>query len=413
MLADTEVLFRRWGTPTMSRGFDGRQVLPRAVPAVLALLIASSVGNVVDAIWYRKPGLWELPFGEAMERARSDDDAYFVFGLAVPVLLGVAAAAIGFWAARKNETLWSGRRSLVLVAATLLLPPVLAGIAAVDVAEAVEELAMVAAILAGILLAVRTGVAAVLVWAAKQALWNFADVLRLTSRALPLLLLFVTFLFINTENWQVASALTRPQLWGVAAFFGGCMLLFLSATLPRELARLPAPDEISLRDACRDTPLAPAVDDVLRHGLREHQLTRVERLNLLATMVMQQVMQAIMLGFVVWVFFILFGSMAISNDVIATWTGRPPEPGVLFPDSLELALPVSAQLIHVCVILGAFSALYFAVYTVNDGTYREEFLSELLVEIHRGRLVRDCYLTLLAMSPEPEPEPQPVPGDAG
>ena len=44
-------------------------------------------------------------------------------------------------------------------------------------------------------------------WAAKRTFSSLGLLFPLVTRALPLLLLFVTFLFINAEVWQVASTL--------------------------------------------------------------------------------------------------------------------------------------------------------------------------------------------------------------
>ena len=60
-----------------------------------------------------------------------------------------------------------------------------------------------------------TGAPAMLVWAVKHVFERLSDVFRLATRALPLLLLFMTFLFINTEVWQVAGGLTGPDPLGV------------------------------------------------------------------------------------------------------------------------------------------------------------------------------------------------------
>jgi len=43
----------------------------------------------------------------------------------------------------------------------------------------------------------------------------------LATRAMPMLLLFVTFLFINTEVWMIASALDGGVLWGAVLMFAG------------------------------------------------------------------------------------------------------------------------------------------------------------------------------------------------
>ena len=57
-------------------------------------------------------------------------------------------------------------------------------------------------------------------WALARTFQEFSSLFRLVTRALPMLLLFTTFLFINTEVWQVASSLSTPVLWLAVAFFG-------------------------------------------------------------------------------------------------------------------------------------------------------------------------------------------------
>ena len=57
----------------------------------------------------------------------------------------------------------------------------------------------------------------------------------LVTRALPLLLLFTTFLFINTEVWQVASSLPRSILWTAVLLFAAVAVAFLLVRLPEEL----------------------------------------------------------------------------------------------------------------------------------------------------------------------------------
>lgn len=397
VVAGVEAWLRQAGMPALSRGRAGHHLLLRASPALAFLLAVAAVGNLAAGIWYRLPGFRELGFDAAMDKA-ANDGVFALVGLLLPVLAGIVAAALAHWAARRDVRSWSDWAPRVLIVLNVIVAAGGAGLAAWGLRAAYEELVLTLAVLAGVLLAVRTGVAAVLIWAARQACWNFLDVLRLASRALPLLLLFITFLFINTENWQVSAALNWPQLCGVAGFFLACMLLFLSAALPADLKRLTTVDpDMGLRDACADTPLEPIVDELVAHGLIRPRLRRLERLNLLACMVLQQVLQSLLLGAVIWAFFLMFGKLAIRDSVIESWTGRPPQPWVPFADIPELALPVSTQLVHVCVVIAAFSALYFAVTSVTDANYRANFLSDMLAEVTRCRLVREAYLTLLDM----------------
>jgi hypothetical protein len=72
-------------------------------------------------------------------------------------------------------------------------------------------------------------------WAAGRALASLGLLVPLVTRALPMLLLFVTFFFINTEIWQVADALSWGVLGGTVLFFGLAAVFFLVARLGQEL----------------------------------------------------------------------------------------------------------------------------------------------------------------------------------
>ena len=59
----------------------------------------------------------------------------------------------------------------------------------------------------------------------------------LVTQALPLLLLFVTFLFINAEVWQVSSTLDGGVMWLAVMLFAGMAVGFLLVRLPRSSTR--------------------------------------------------------------------------------------------------------------------------------------------------------------------------------
>ena len=50
-------------------------------------------------------------------------------------------------------------------------------------------------------------------WALKRTLGSLRLLFPLASRALPMLLVFVTFLFINAEVWQVTTKLDGGLIW--------------------------------------------------------------------------------------------------------------------------------------------------------------------------------------------------------
>ena len=66
----------------------------------------------------------------------------------------------------------------------------------------------------------------------------YCTLLPMMSRALPLLLLFVTFLFINAEVWQVSATLDGGVMWMTVLTFTAMAVGFLLVRLPEELDRV-------------------------------------------------------------------------------------------------------------------------------------------------------------------------------
>lgn len=98
-------------------------------------------------------------------------------------------------------------------------------------------------------------------WAVLRVFRELGAVIALLSRALPLLLLFVTFLFVNTEAWQVTSALEAPFLIATTVLFVLLGGLFLLTHLPGELDQLSHFDNVEqVAVLCRDTPATDTPD---------------------------------------------------------------------------------------------------------------------------------------------------------
>ncbi|GAA0644174.1 hypothetical protein GCM10010174_78950 [Kutzneria viridogrisea] len=237
---------------------------------------------------------------------------------------------------------------------------------------------------------VATGVAAIMVWSARRAWQQLATVVHLSTRAIPMLLLLVTFLFVSPANWMMAASLPRSQVWSVILVFFVVMLLFLSVRLPDELRALTVDlGQQTATEACAGTPLEgfPAR---IRYWTK-HPLRRRERANVVLILLIGQVVQVVLLGVLLWVFFMVFGHIAVRPEVMEKWVGHPPTSGTVF----GVPVPVSNELIQVSIVIAGFASLYFAIYEVTDAKYRAEFFDVLIVELDRTLLVRECYLTLL------------------
>jgi hypothetical protein len=235
-------------------------------------------------------------------------------------------------------------------------------------------------------------------WALRRAFRSLGLLLPLLTRALPMLLLFITFLFINAEVWQVSASLEGGILWGTVLFFGVAAVLFLVPRLAEELDAFD--DSIVAADllaASQGTPLeAPAqrlVDDDIDLP-EEAQVTGLQMVNLVLVLVIAQAVQVLLLAVAVFAFFMLFGAVAIDDLVIESWTGHEQVNHVFGIDA------VSEELLQVSVFLAAFSGLYFTVYAITDDLYRKEFFTVIMNELRRAVGARVVYRALRRTTPE-------------
>jgi hypothetical protein len=225
-------------------------------------------------------------------------------------------------------------------------------------------------------------------WALVRTFAEVSSLFRLVTRALPMLLLFMTFLFINTEVWQVASNLSVASLWLVVALFSALAVGFLLVRLPEEVDR--ADDDVDdalLLRACRGTPLEEhcraLVEDPEADPAAYAEVTGYERWNLILVLMIVQTVQVVLLSLTVFAFLMLLGSITMTDPVLTTWQTDPP-------------FATSTALLQVSVFLASFSGLYLMVSTVTDDAYRAQFFGGVTRELERAVGVRAVYLALRA-----------------
>ncbi len=232
-------------------------------------------------------------------------------------------------------------------------------------------------------------------WALRRAFRSLGLLLPLLTRALPMLLLFVTFLFINAEVWEVASSLHGGILWGTVLFFGAAAVLFLVPRLAEELDAFD--DSIVSADliaASEGTPLEAAAQRLVDADIdlpEEAQVTGLQMVNLVLVLVIAQAVQVLLLALAVFAFFIVFGMVAIEDQVIKNWTGVPEGQDLEYVFGISL---VSLALVKVAVFLASFSGLYFTVYAITDELYRKEFFTVIMNELRRAVGARVIYRAL-------------------
>lgn len=169
------------------------------------------------------------------------------------------------------------------------------------------------------------GVDSVVGWALRTTLRQVRALGTMTSKALPLLLLFTTFGFFTTEVWQVAGSLSRQRLWLVIGLFVLVGVLYMFSVLSDELRAFGshACDPIE-PDWWHATPFDEPAGTAERIPLR-----RPEKANMVAVLMLAQLVQVLVFSVLMFVFFIVFGLVSLRADVMAQWVGHAPTVGSL------------------------------------------------------------------------------------
>lgn len=238
------------------------------------------------------------------------------------------------------------------------------------------------------------GLTSLLRWTADRGRSQLAGFGRLVARAVPLLLLFNMFLFINAEVWQVAADLPVYPYALVLAIFLVLGVAFTLSRVPgviRSMNSFTSWDEITalaggtpaaavgLPDDCRGE-----CDPDLPLGLRQ-------RMNVGLIVVLGQGLQVLLVVAALVAFFVVFGFLTMSPATTAAWTGH---------DGLDpwLTVPLGGhdrvltrELVMVSVFLGTFSGMYFNVVLATDGVYQAEFADDVAPEIRQALAVRRIY----------------------
>src|SRR5690606_13361038 len=245
-----------------------------------------------------------------------------------------------------------------------------------------------------LLLLTYLGAGSILAWAAKVAVKQVNAVGTLASKALPLLMIVILLSFIAAEVWQLVDPryMDRGRLWGSVGFLillGG---LFLRSVVSDEMRELEEEQSDStaelLRRRLRGTPLAPYVRDDYDGGVKP--LSRPERFNIALVFFLAQAVQIVFFALLVFAFFVVFGTIAVTDELMEAWLMHPPDPegGRLF----GVSIPVPNELIQVSIFLAAFSALYFAGAAATDPVYRDKFFDPLVADIRVSLAAREAYL---------------------
>jgi hypothetical protein len=235
------------------------------------------------------------------------------------------------------------------------------------------------------------GILPIVRWAGSQLIDQVGAVGRMLTRALPLLLLFTTFLFINAEVWEVAGTLDGiafPIVIGLFFLLGSAFVL---SRVPAAIAAVSDFDHWEeVRSLVVGTP-AEGLDLPSAGDPAEIPLSVRQRVNIGLVTLFSQAILITVVAVALSAFFIVFGVLAVSADTATGWTTLE-QVNVLAEMNLgDRRLVLSEQHLRVAAFLGAFTGMYFTVVLGTDSTYREEFARDTRPEIRQALAVRLAY----------------------
>lgn len=340
------------------------------------------------------------------------------------LLLGLNALDIREWSLARNVLAAAGVLAMLLAAWVLsnrlrgvatfdrptkidtpelvlfLIGPMVPGLVFGQYRDALESLAYGTILLTAIYLSSSYGVGALVGWGIRRSGGQLTGLGPLVARALPLLLLFNTFLFINAEVWELAGTLDGPAFVVVVLMFFALGATFVMTRMPgyiRAENRFDSWDEVG--EHLAGTPAAGVT--LPREGTPHIPMRRRQRLNIGLIVVFGQAIQITLVVVALTVFFVFFGFMAITAETVSGWT-QLADPHILADVSFGgRVLILSEPLIRVSIFLGAFSGMYFTVVLSTDDTYRSEFADDVGPEIHQILAVRSAYHVARSTHPTP------------
>ena len=124
-------------------------------------------------------------------------------------------------------------------------------------------------------------------------------------------------------------------------------------------------------------------------------LPRVERANVAVALTISQTVQATLVGVTTATFYLVFGFLAVRRETLTQWTTNDSIDPVATFDFLGSQIIVTREHFAVAAFVGAFSVLQFAVSSVIDSSYRDQFYDEVAGDVREVLAVRAIARQLL------------------
>lgn len=281
----------------------------------------------------------------------------------VLVVLGVLlmVQAVTAVATRSGNTrrLLISALGLVLILAAALTSSCQSGVLLNLISSAVT----VAIVLAGAYL----GLGVITLWAMQRILQELTSIGAMIIRVLPLLMLVLLFLFYNSNIWQIAVGISWLNVALTAA------VLVILANVLNVVVTADIVGDSHLRDHLRDSTTRARWS---------------ERANIIAVPSLVVTIQAGIFSVLVFIFLVGFGMLSIPVAIIKQWISQ--DPNIVFP-WLMPGLPLTQELLKVCLVLAAFAGLNFVASMATDQRHRTLFMDGVLNDLDQGLKVREQY----------------------
>lgn len=229
-------------------------------------------------------------------------------------------------------------------------------------------------------------------WATIRLVRQAGELVGLFARALPLLLLFITFFFLTGELWQLVGDLYGASYWLTLGLFALVGIAFMFLRVPRELAQLERFESWNeVRAELDGTPLAGAAFAGIEPPVMPEATVR-EHYNAMLVLVFSQAVQTLAVVTAMAAFLTVFGILAMQESTITNYLLR--EPNVIAEWSMLGDRQITEELLRVVGFLSSFSGLYFTVVGLTDQLYRDEFVDDVFREIRQAQAVRAVHRLL-------------------
>jgi hypothetical protein len=341
--------FRRSGLPLLAEDYSATEdVFARAIP-LLALVFVVEILGAINLDWTAGANVLA-----------------FIGGVALVLV------AVGILNVVRGRPFFSIPRKLGVpeLTAFVVLPVVLPLVFGGQLESALVTGLANLVLLGLIWLVVGFGVFSILRWTGARFVQLLGASLSLLVRALPLLLFFSLVTFFTNEYWQLFGEASNVTFYAGAGLFALITAIFL-------IVRLPG----SVRDLERGSALAVS-------------LTRRQRVNVGLVIFIAQALQILFVGLAIWLFFMVFGALLVTPDIRISWIGTTGQELFTVPFFGE-QLEITKQLVRTAAGVASFSALYYAVASAVDSTYRDEFIERLTQNLQETFREHAEYLELI------------------